>query len=455
MITAENWRKDLDRLAAIDEKAADLMRLYIEQNGLQDSEALIQYAYALATKYGEASATLACEMYDYMAGLMQAGVPGAIPAETATLEEVAKGVNWGKYHSPSQIPSIVSRQVRQAGADSMLQNAARDGAQWAWIPAPGETCAFCIMLASNGWQYASEAIKKGNHADHIHTHCDCTFAIAFKPKDREQYDYVYDPKKYEDMYNSAEGETWEERVNSIRRQIYQDRKDAINAQKRDAYAVRQLEKLSGNPKTEDSRPPLVGFHEQSRMNAVSIDNVPEKGIDEIKEMANEMLYLANRYSLPESTWNGNVVFSAKGAGFNISTKNILTDKRMNHHMVLHEILHSKSVGHYNVRQYIDHLFEEELPVQFLTQEISRRHNLVEVIGGYEEAIDRLRALNREYKLFRNDYEFAVALYNTDLLEREDALKQLVVELAADRSMPEQELATALDRIEGAFHDVIL
>ena len=242
MITAENWRKYLDRLAAIDEKAADLMRLYIEQNGLQDSEALIQYAYALATKYGEASATLACEMYDYMAGLMQAGVPGAIPAETATLEEVAKGVNWGKYHSPSQIPSIVSRQVRQAGADSMLQNAARDGAQWAWIPAPGETCAFCIMLASNGWQYASEAIKKGNHADHIHEHCDCTFAIAFKPKDREQYDYVYDPKKYEEMYNSAEGKTWEERVNFIRRQIYQERKDAINAQKRDAYAARQLEK---------------------------------------------------------------------------------------------------------------------------------------------------------------------------------------------------------------------
>lgn len=246
MISQANWRKYISRLAAIDKKAADLMQKWIEQNGLKDGEALVQYAYALVTKYGETSATLASEMYDYMAELMDADIPPAVPAETATLKEVAKGVTWGKYHSPSQIPSVVSRQVRQAGADTMIQNAKRDHAQWAWVP-QGDTCAFCITLASRGWQDASKTVLKGNHAEHIHQKCDCTFAIAFKPSDKKQYDAVYDPDKYLDMYMNASDGDSDDKIKAIRRQIYQKYKDEINAQKRDLYQIR--EKYLGLNKT--------------------------------------------------------------------------------------------------------------------------------------------------------------------------------------------------------------
>ena len=232
MITQSAWNKYIRKLAAIDTKAADLMQAWIDKNGLDDEDGLIQYAYALATKYGEASATLSSEMYDYMASMMNAGVPAAVPAETASMREVAKGTMWGKYHSPSQIPSVISRQVRQAGADTMIQNARRDGAEWAWIP-QGDTCAFCITLASRGWQPASKAVLKGNHAEHIHQNCDCTFAIAFKPSDKNQYDYVYDPEKYRDMYYGAEGETPSEKINAIRRKIDQQKKDtSLGALKR-------------------------------------------------------------------------------------------------------------------------------------------------------------------------------------------------------------------------------
>ena len=216
MISKDNWRKYIDKLAAIDDQAADLMQKWIDENGLEDGEAAIQYAYALATKYGEASATLACEMYDYMAEIMDADVPEAMPAETATLKEVAKSTTWGKYHSPSQIPSAVGRHVRQAGADTMIQNAKRDKAQWAWVP-QGDTCAFCITLASRGWQEASRTILKGYHAEHIHQNCDCTFAIAFKEKDKRQYDRIYDPDKYKKKYDDADGD-----LNTLRREIYQN-----------------------------------------------------------------------------------------------------------------------------------------------------------------------------------------------------------------------------------------
>lgn len=235
MITKANWRKYIDRLSEIDKKAGDLMQEWINEHGLEDGEAAIQYAYALVTKYGEASATLASEMYDHMADIMKADVPEAIPAETASLKEVAKGVTWGKYHSPSQIPSVVSRQVRQAGADTMIQNAKRDKAQWAWVP-QADTCAFCITLASRGWQDASKTVLRGNHAEHIHQNCDCTFAIAFKPADQKKYDYIYDPDRYKQMYDESGGD-----INAMRRKIYDANKDEIKAQKRDAYQAKQIE----------------------------------------------------------------------------------------------------------------------------------------------------------------------------------------------------------------------
>lgn len=240
MISKSKWQKYIKRLAQIDQKAGEMLRVWIEANGLQDESALIDYAYALATKYGEASCELACEMYDLMARAQGALVPAAIPAETATVEEVARGVMFGKYHSPSQIPAIIGRQVRQAGADTMIQNANRDHAEWAWIPS-GDTCAFCITLASRGWQDASRAILKGNHASHIHANCDCTFAISFNNRGKSIYDSIYDPNRYIALYDGAEGDTAVERVNSLRRQMYIRNKDIINAQKRDAYQARKLE----------------------------------------------------------------------------------------------------------------------------------------------------------------------------------------------------------------------
>lgn len=240
MITQSAWNKYIRRLAAIDSKAADMISAWVNVHGLKDQQALINYAYSVATKYGEAAAALSCQMYDRMATIMDAAVPDAIPAETATIKEIAKGVTWGVYHSPSQIPSIVSRMVRQAGADTMIQNARRDGAEWAWIP-QGDTCAFCITLASRGWQPASRAVLKGSHAEHIHQNCDCTFAIAFKPKDQQQYSRIYDPDRYKQIYDGADGRSSSDKINSIRRQIYADNKDEINEQKRDAYAARQLE----------------------------------------------------------------------------------------------------------------------------------------------------------------------------------------------------------------------
>ena len=228
-ISEKAWREYVARLARLNQKAGQLMADYLAAHGTGDTDALIAYAHALVTKYGEGSAELACQMYDALADAAKAGVPAAEPAQTAAYSEVARMVQATKQSLP-QMQRGVSRLVKRAGADTTLKNALRDGAEWAWVP-QGDTCAFCLTLASRGWQKASQAAIKGGHAEHIHANCDCEYAIRF---DGRSTVAGYDPEKYLRQYRAAGSD-----VNALRRVNYAANRERINAQKRAAYAARK------------------------------------------------------------------------------------------------------------------------------------------------------------------------------------------------------------------------
>ena len=253
-LSERSWRSYIDRLRTINDRAADAMTAWMRKNPAASTEELIEYAYAIATRYGEAAASLACEMYDRTAAAQGALVPPAEPAATATYGETARAVRGTAKVSEIEIPQEVGRLVKLAGVDTTMQNAIRDGAEWAWIP-HGDTCAFCITLASNGWQRASKAAMKGGHAEHIHANCDCTYAVRFDGKSTVA---GYRPKEYLAMYENAPLDKWntpdgkppaghegaEKRtpqnlINAMRRQAYAQNAEEINAQKRSAYAVRK------------------------------------------------------------------------------------------------------------------------------------------------------------------------------------------------------------------------
>jgi hypothetical protein len=175
-------------------------------------------------------------MYDAVALASDVALPSALPAETASIGEVAKAINGTlKTGNAEIVASSVYRLVKMTGVDTTMQNALRDGAEWAWIPS-GDTCAFCITLASRGWQKASKSALKGGHAEHIHANCDCTYAIRF---DRKTDVQGYAPNRYLRMYENADGSTPNERINSMRRDAYAQNREKIKEQKSDAYAKRQ------------------------------------------------------------------------------------------------------------------------------------------------------------------------------------------------------------------------
>lgn len=244
-ITTRAWNNYIGILRRVSERASkEMLAKVTELSNLYNAGAItleeyenaaIDYAYALATKYGEAAGAAACEMYDAIAKLQGANVPPAVPAQTATMAETAKAVKGTmKTGNVNIVADATGRLVKLVGVDTIQQNALRDGAEWAWIPR-GDTCAFCLTLASRGWQKASKNAIRNGHAEHVHANCDCTYAVRFSDSlDVEGYD----PGKYLDMYENADGSTPQARINALRRKFYAENKEIINEQKRSAYAKR-------------------------------------------------------------------------------------------------------------------------------------------------------------------------------------------------------------------------
>ena len=238
-ITAEAWQTFIRKLRRVNEAAARKILDYLTAYPIEsyaDRQRLIEYAYAVAAKYGEGAAALACQMYDEIAAASAVPVPSAMPATVPSVGEVAKTINGTlKTGNPNIVSEAVGRLVKQTGVDTTMKNALRDGAEWAWVPS-GDTCAFCITLASRGGQRASRDAIKNGHAEHIHANCDCTYAVRF---DKKTNVAGYRPEEYLAMYENADGSTPTEKINAMRREFYAENAEEINAQKRDNYEKRR------------------------------------------------------------------------------------------------------------------------------------------------------------------------------------------------------------------------
>lgn len=241
-ITRKTWNKYISLLRSINDTAANELLKWIQAQfgdglittDIRDADGLniLDKAFLIAQEYGNAAGAVSAQMYDAIAELSGYAIAPAELAENASYHEVAKTVNGVLKTSQNreEITSAVGRLVKRTGVRTTYRNARRDGAEFAWIPS-GDTCAFCIMLASNGWQNA----RKTDHAEHIHSNCDCTYAIRFN---HDTNIAGYDPDKYLDQYRDAEGSTAEEKINSMRRKYYADNRDEILAEKADRYAER-------------------------------------------------------------------------------------------------------------------------------------------------------------------------------------------------------------------------
>lgn len=286
-ITEKAWVEYITKMSQISQKAADLMQSWVQKNGLENDKALLDYAYALSQHYGQAIGALSCQMYEATAAAQGVIVPTAEVADIPDYGEVAKAVKGTKKQSPNNIPGTLARLVKQVGADTTLKNAERDGAQFAWVP-HGDTCAFCITLASRGWQYKSKKAMRNGHAEHIHAHCDCEYAVRFDGKSTVA---GYDPDKYLEEYYDANGD-----INEMRRKRYAQNKDVINARKRELYASKKAEKLEKLRRSDT----LISGTRITDLNSAEADEFAEMYYEEIRHFSTDSKKIADNLGKEES-----------------------------------------------------------------------------------------------------------------------------------------------------------
>lgn len=215
MLSQSTFNAYVAKMRQLNTTAAEQMQKYIDRFGFDNMTAIVNYAHEVATQYGEASGELASLMYDMLAEDQGANVPPAVPAQTATYSETWGAVQGSYNESEEKVPDAVGRLVKQTGADTMKQNAARDHAEMAFVPV-GDTCAFCIMLASRGWERVGKNAK--SHAAHIHPNCDCQYIVRFSPNEGVE---GYDENRYKKIYYDADPEgNWKDKLNAIRREQY-------------------------------------------------------------------------------------------------------------------------------------------------------------------------------------------------------------------------------------------
>ena len=100
----------------------------------------------------------------------------------------------------SAVLSRVGYELKRSAGQTMMENAARDPLKprFARVPGGGETCKFCLMLASRGFVYHSK--KAAGSFDHYHDGCDCKVVCSWDNGGVEGYD----PDAIADRWNDLE-----------------------------------------------------------------------------------------------------------------------------------------------------------------------------------------------------------------------------------------------------------
>ena len=232
-ISIENYREQQWK---IQQKSMQEMEKTVERvlSGKVSEDIIEDVAYGLVQQYGDAAASVACEFYDTLAENAGANVPDAEAAEPAGYDDVRNVV---QSRPVTESPGAVGRFVKQAAEETMLQNCKRDHGEFAWVPSPGAKCAFCIMVASNGWR----KIRSSDHAEHLHHNCKCEYVVRF---DETTEVDGYEPEKLKEIYDNAEGTKWQEKLRSMQREKYEEYKDEINARRGEVFRIKRKKSLN-------------------------------------------------------------------------------------------------------------------------------------------------------------------------------------------------------------------
>ncbi|WP_303249747.1 hypothetical protein [uncultured Slackia sp.] len=223
-ISADAQAKVLEVLEAIE---------WTPDNVARCREIVAEALASVLPAYADASAQAAADFYDAARELCAGEAIGAAALSRLDMGAVQGAVRalvqvvvdgGAKERFDREVLGRVDVEMKKAAANSIVENAAKDPAKprWARVPSGRETCPFCLMLASFGFNtWSKEA------ASHTHANCDCRIVPQWDEGSVEGYD----PDGMYDRYNACLDAIGGR--DGVRREW-----DALPKEERDAYVAK-------------------------------------------------------------------------------------------------------------------------------------------------------------------------------------------------------------------------
>lgn len=169
-----------------------------------DMEAFAEQVFhSCVEQFGGQAASVACDAYDVTMERLGIAAQPAMPEVSASASGAvasARKASGGDFARFADALSIKAHgAVGRAASKTTIRNSERDyrkGVRYARVPTGKETCGFCLMLASRGFDYKSRqsAGYTGFAFNRFHDRCDCRVVAGDSTTVVEGYDpdWLYD-----------------------------------------------------------------------------------------------------------------------------------------------------------------------------------------------------------------------------------------------------------------------
>lgn len=183
------------------EAAVDEFMEYV-YDGISRDE-VVAIAAEIAGKYAMLGEELGAQWYDLCTSLAGIQADPAIvePVSSERMQAWARSVFTGDTFARDFIrdfiQDVINDAERETGSANMWRDYRRGLAPGKWCRVPvGDTCAWCMMLASNGAYYLSEeSAKHTADGGKYHDHCDCKAVYHADANDIQGYSKLIDYKR--------------------------------------------------------------------------------------------------------------------------------------------------------------------------------------------------------------------------------------------------------------------
>ncbi|MDU7427939.1 MAG: hypothetical protein E7K79_04035 [Actinomyces urogenitalis] len=209
-------RSDIDRITAASQEAVksatNALEIFLETaEGWPPEEVrdgLLELIPDLVNEYGDVAASAAADWYEQVRSTEAAGPYRAVLAEPVPREQVEGTVRAAARHlftgdvavTQRILEGALHRYITNQARNTTVRNTLRDpqAKRFARVPR-GKSCAWCALLGSRGFVYATA--KSAGENNQYHDKCDCQIVPAFDddPPEIEGYD----PDALFQEYNEA------------------------------------------------------------------------------------------------------------------------------------------------------------------------------------------------------------------------------------------------------------